>query len=200
MFKTAIFTLSMAALGIAAPSTTAAPATTTTTTTPGPITVFPVMVPAASPLPTEASIIGADKNAITFGIDVGCLPNLLSGKCETYKDIDSVTITQGPKTYEQAVSLSGMLGHVNCALEGTTKADCTLRAETMGLSTAISSVVTGDLVASGFVPVTATAGLEKLNGDIPDWNAPNAGSRVAGNANWAAGGAAAAILALAVAL
>ncbi|KAG5303940.1 phosphoribulokinase/uridine kinase family protein [Histoplasma capsulatum G186AR] len=185
MMKSIFCTLSLAALGMAQSSTTAAPPTTTTT---GPVTVFQVIVPAATPVPSEASIIGVRNDAITFGIDVDCLPNFANGRCEPISGFETVTIIQGPKTYSQSVSMSGAFVDAACSLSGTTVADCILKVESGKIKGEISTKLTGSQIATAFATITATAGIEKL-ANVP----PNAAPKATGNVNWAIGGAAAAL-------
>ncbi|OAX78094.1 hypothetical protein ACJ72_07599 [Emergomyces africanus] len=193
MMKTTFLSLCLAALGVAQMSTTVVPPTTTTT--PGPITVFQLIVPNASPLPSEASIIDVGPDAITFGMEIGCVPNLANGRCIAVEDLNSITLVQGPKTYSQAVSLSGAMVEAACSLDGTTLADCTVMLKTGDVQATVKTTITGRELESGFHPVTATAGLEKLTRG-PSNAGPkatgNAGPRATGNAKWAVGGAAAA--------
>ncbi|KKZ64365.1 hypothetical protein EMCG_09651 [[Emmonsia] crescens] len=198
MTKTTFLTLYLAALAMAQLSTTVLPATTTRT---GPVTVFSVMVPAASPIPSEASIIAVGPDAITFGIDVGCLPNIVNGRCEEVEGIDSITVIQGPKTHSQRVSLSGAVADAACSLDGTTLAACTVKLQSGEIKATVVSTLSGSEVETLFAPITATAGIEKLTGGQPKntGSPPNAGPRATGNANWAIGGAAVA-LAMAAAL
>ncbi|QSS63751.1 phosphoribulokinase/uridine kinase family protein [Histoplasma capsulatum] len=165
-------------------TTAASPATTTA----GPITVFQLIVPAATPVPSEASIIGVRNDAITFGIDVDCLPILADGSCEPVSGFETVTIIQGPKTFSQSISMSGIFMDAACSLSGTTVADCILKVESGKKKDETSIKLIGSQIATAFATITATAGIEKL-ANVP----PNAAPKATGNVNWAIGGAAAAL-------
>ncbi|PGG97058.1 hypothetical protein GX51_07510 [Blastomyces parvus] len=197
MMKSIFFTLSLAALGMAQSSTTPVPPPSTTTT--GPVTVFHLLVPVASPVPSEASIIGVGKDAITFGVDIGCFPDYVRGTCKEVEALDSVTIIQGPRTFSQFVSFSGIELDTGCSLDGTTLADCTISGVSDGTKATLKTTFSGIEIETEFAPVTATAGIEKLAAWTPPAGEPNAGPRETGNANWVIGGAAAA-LAMAAAL
>ncbi|OJD14309.1 hypothetical protein AJ78_05329 [Emergomyces pasteurianus Ep9510] len=190
MMKTTCLTLCLAALGMAQSSTKVVPSTTTTT---GPVTVFTILAPRASPVPSEASIINVGKDAITFGIDIGCLLDPIDGVCKEHKELDSMTLTQGPKTYAQSDSLSGGTVAVACSLDSTTLAACTLRIDAGDVHTTSIKTISGIEWENAFIPITATAGLEKLTGGTPTPKPENAGPRATGNANWAVGGAVAAL-------
>ncbi|KLJ10046.1 hypothetical protein EMPG_14541 [Blastomyces silverae] len=192
MMKSIFFTLSLAALGMAQSSTVPVPPPTPTTA--GPVTIFNLLVPAASPVPSEASIVAVGQDAITFALDIGCLPNLISGRCEEIEEFDFATIIQGPETYSQSASLSGIGIDAACSLGGTTTAACTFVVESGGIDATLKTTLSGSELETAFVRVTATAGIEKLAE-----GAPNAGPRETGNVNWVVGGAAAA-LAMAAAL
>ncbi|KAL2359879.1 hypothetical protein RJZ56_007260 [Blastomyces dermatitidis] len=185
MMKSIFFTLSLAALGMAQSSTVPLPPTTTAA---GPVTVFNLLVPAASPVPSEVSIVEVGKDAITFAVDIGCLPNLISGRCEEIEEFDVATIIQGPETYAQSASLSGIGIDAACSLGGTTSAACTFIVESAGIEATLKTTLSGSEIETAFIPVTATAGIEKLAD-----GAPNAGPRETGNINWVIGGAAAAL-------
>ncbi|EEH37398.1 hypothetical protein PAAG_07679 [Paracoccidioides lutzii Pb01] len=196
MIKIAFITLSLAVLGMAASSTAAEPVTATTT---GPVTVFTIMIPGVTPTPSQASIIGVGKDAITFGIDVaGCVKDLVGNRCQEIEGLDSITIIQGPKTYSQNIVVSEITVDAACSLDGTVLADCTLKMNSAKTKASITTKLTGKDLENAFGPVTVTAGQEKLQGTPSAGKGPNAGPRAAENANWAIGGAAAAVAIAAV--
>ncbi|KGM91989.1 hypothetical protein PABG_11891 [Paracoccidioides brasiliensis Pb03] len=192
MIKIAFLTLSLAALGMAVSSTAAEPVTATTT---GPVTVFTIMIPGVTPTPSHASIIGVGKDAITFGIEVsGCVKDLVGKSCRELKGLSSMTIIQGPKTYSQNLAISEITVDAACSLDGTVLADCTLKINSAKTKASVTTKLTGKDLENAFGPITATAGQEKLQGTPSAGKGPNAGPRATENANWAIGGAAAAVV------
>ncbi|KAK2813165.1 hypothetical protein FQN50_000843 [Emmonsiellopsis sp. PD_5] len=177
------------------PSVTSAKPSATTDATP---TVYSLMVPTPSPRPSEASVIGADKDAITFGIDIGCLPSMFGQQCDVADAIDSITITQGPKTFHQSVEYDDMTLIQDCKLEGYTLADCRLSVDVKGTSTEFHETLTGYEMSDAYVAVTVTAGVENLAPTTAGAEStPNAVPRVTGEAHWVVGGAAAVVAAMA---
>ncbi|KAK2793578.1 hypothetical protein FQN52_001165 [Onygenales sp. PD_12] len=178
-------------------SATSAEPSATSDATP---TVYSLMVPTPAPRPSEASVIGADKDAITFGIDIGCLPSMFGEQCDVADAVDSITITQGPKTFHQSVEYEGLTLVQDCKLEGYTLADCVLDIEGKGTSTELNAILTGYEMNDAYVAVTVTAGLENLkptSAGAEKTSSPNSMPRVTGEARWVIGGAAAALAAVA---
>ena len=129
------------------------------------------------PQPLAASVISANPTATAYLI--GCPPDTDSDACGTFNE----TVTVGPwaaasppasastGVYDMNVQLAddGISISIHCAMAHTVPATCTFNDAVPDMSTTVSPVVTSpasDDLSLGwaYMPVTVTAGQEKLGG------------------------------------
>ncbi|WEW57417.1 hypothetical protein PRK78_002884 [Emydomyces testavorans] len=166
-----------------------------------------------------ASVISAKPTITSYAL---CPADIDLDIC---KESAIITVAQGSNTYElyNTIDLAGSQAknEVHCQLSGTTRASCvgTVSASSRGVATTtVASTVFS--ASMSFIPVTVTAGAEKLN-NVPAATTTGAGStgattggaarttttattasrggvpRATGTTGWLVGGAAVAVAAIA---
>jgi hypothetical protein len=130
-------------------------------------TVVNIMFPFADPQDNGASVISAAPTATRYFVT--CPPGTSAEDCGL---AEGVEVLYGPSTLEYTMSYSGIYTvSANCKLTPSKNAaDCTGALISEGETSTVVEVLTG--YSSFLMPITVTAGLEKLSGGASNTAAP----------------------------